>query len=261
MIRAYYTTTLTSLLDSGFDIGLNDYPIWDESYRNTLNAKIIDRYLFREIGFETPTMFKFYLNRTMNEIMPYYNKLYETTIYKYNPIYNADYTVEEQRTKKDVGEGQNSNKVVGVSSGSVDGNTSGSVTDAGSTTNELTTNDKSVHIDTPQGTVNLVGMTPDSEVVASDVDLKRTDSNGSSSSNNTQSSEGTSHSSSTGNVQNDSTGNSSYSSDSTETYLRKLAGNYGVKTTQAMIQEERDLIIDIDMMVVKELENLFMGLW
>lgn len=34
-------------------IGLNDYPIFDEAYRNTLNNKIIRHYYTREIGAET----------------------------------------------------------------------------------------------------------------------------------------------------------------------------------------------------------------
>src|SRR4051794_4007521 len=40
------------------DIGLNDYPIFDEAYRPTLNKKITDRYLNREIGMETISLFR-----------------------------------------------------------------------------------------------------------------------------------------------------------------------------------------------------------
>lgn len=73
-------------------IGLNEYPIFDESYRNGLNDKIIDHFFFREIGFETAAQFAFYLRRTMNEIMPKYNALYEAqmTIDYDNPL--SDYT-------------------------------------------------------------------------------------------------------------------------------------------------------------------------
>lgn len=57
-------------------LGLNDYPIFDEEYREELNNKIIRHYYMREIGAETFELFKLYLRRTMIEIMPYYNKLY-----------------------------------------------------------------------------------------------------------------------------------------------------------------------------------------
>ena len=58
-------------------IGLNRYPIFNESYRKPLNDKIIDHFYFQEIGFETPAQFARMMRRTMNEVMPRYNRLYE----------------------------------------------------------------------------------------------------------------------------------------------------------------------------------------
>lgn len=57
--------------------GLDSYPIYDEAHRSELNRKIIDHYYMREIGAETAGLFKLYMRRTMQEIMPYYNALYE----------------------------------------------------------------------------------------------------------------------------------------------------------------------------------------
>lgn len=70
--------TLYQLIQSGYDIGLkaSDYPLFDEEYRETLNNKILNRYMFNEIGFETPARFIFELNTKMSIIMPYYNDLY-----------------------------------------------------------------------------------------------------------------------------------------------------------------------------------------
>ncbi len=75
---AHYTTTIKTLLDNGFDLGLDDYPIWNESYRSVLNKKITDHYYMDEIGYETAELFKHFLNARMREIMPYYNDLYNT---------------------------------------------------------------------------------------------------------------------------------------------------------------------------------------
>lgn len=72
-----YTTTIKNLKDNKFDFGLNDYPIFDEEYRSILNNLILNHYYMDEIGFETAELFKFYLNQKMNEIMPYYNSLYQ----------------------------------------------------------------------------------------------------------------------------------------------------------------------------------------
>ena len=74
---AKYTTTIRNLMDNNFDFGLNDYPIFDNEYRELLNNKILMHYYMDEIGFETAGLFKVYLNNKMNEIMPYYNELYK----------------------------------------------------------------------------------------------------------------------------------------------------------------------------------------
>lgn len=70
---------------------IGDYPIFDENYREVLNRKIVRHYYFWESGFETYARFQFELNRKMNEIMPYYNKLYESELIDIKPFINQDY--------------------------------------------------------------------------------------------------------------------------------------------------------------------------
>ncbi len=72
-----YTITIKNLMKNNFDFGLQDYPIFDEEYRETLNNNILYYYYEDEIGLETAELFKIYLNRTMQRIMPYYNNLYQ----------------------------------------------------------------------------------------------------------------------------------------------------------------------------------------
>lgn len=69
-----------------------DFPLFDENYRNILETKILKHYYLREISEETAGLWKFRLNTKMNEIMPLYNKLYESETFKYNPLYDTDYT-------------------------------------------------------------------------------------------------------------------------------------------------------------------------
>lgn len=72
----------------------SNYPIFDENHRAELEKKILKHYYTREIGFETVGLFKLYLNNRMAEIMPYYNKLYESETFEFNPFINTDFKVE-----------------------------------------------------------------------------------------------------------------------------------------------------------------------
>lgn len=83
---AVYTITLGELVEKGYHLCLDEYPIFDESYRPRLNGKIIDHYYDHEIGLETPDAFNRHLRMRMNEIMDYYNPLYESTRLQYNPL-------------------------------------------------------------------------------------------------------------------------------------------------------------------------------
>lgn len=69
---------------------IGDYPIFDEDYREVLDTKILKHYYTREICEETVGLWKLRLNTRMNEIMPYYNKMYESELIKFNPMYDID---------------------------------------------------------------------------------------------------------------------------------------------------------------------------
>lgn len=96
---AKYTALLKDIVESGFDLGLSDYPIFDETYRQTLNDKIIDHYLFNEIGVETADRFKFILNRALNEVMPRYNKFYEAELLVIKPLLSFEKNASSSRQK------------------------------------------------------------------------------------------------------------------------------------------------------------------
>lgn len=88
---AVFTMRLKDLLSQRDDIGLSDYPIFDERHRKVLNDKIISRYYHREIGHETDGMFVLAMRRKMHEIMPLYNQLYESERLKFNPLAGREY--------------------------------------------------------------------------------------------------------------------------------------------------------------------------
>lgn len=72
-----YNPRLCDLLEYGFDLGLQDYPIYDEGDRDRLNQAIVTHFYMREIGYETPALFIMALNRTMMERMPQINKVHD----------------------------------------------------------------------------------------------------------------------------------------------------------------------------------------
>ena len=71
---------------TGGNIGLAIYPIFDPNYRDSLTGRIIDHYWNREIGVESVDQFQMNMRVTMNEIMPYYNKLYKSEQLEFDPL-------------------------------------------------------------------------------------------------------------------------------------------------------------------------------
>lgn len=106
MKMSKYTTTVRSICESnagqGFGKGydnVNDiilsavpkifsfpFEIFDEEYRVPLCAKILKHYYTREISEETVGLWKLRLDTRLNEIMPYYNELYKSTLYDFDPL-------------------------------------------------------------------------------------------------------------------------------------------------------------------------------
>lgn len=81
------------------DYELNDYLSQDEI--DTINSlgtwskeklakKIVDNYMFREIGFETIGLFKHYAKNEMNLLMEYYLPLIYSKSLEYNPLNDVD---------------------------------------------------------------------------------------------------------------------------------------------------------------------------
>lgn len=199
-----YTITIKNLMDNNFDFGLNDYPIWNESYRNTLNQKILYHYYESEIGFETANLFKFYLNNKMREIMPYYNKMYDS-------VENAITNVMANVDLKETSDRLNNNEV--------------------NTTSQSNSDSKNLFQDTPQGKINFAKL--ENQQWATNY------------TNNT-------------NELND---NSSSHGENSENYQRHIIGNNGKKYNVELLKDIQNNLFDIDMLIINQLNDLFMGIY
>lgn len=157
-----------------------DFPIFDEAYRNVLCKKILKHYYTREICEETVGLWKFRLDTRMNEIMPYFNKLYKSELLEFNPLYDVDITRKgnKENTAKDnesvdstrVGAGSNETDTTGKTTNTNTSNETSESTSIGtnegtnnttnesSTTSESTDNktERDLYSDTPQGALTNV---------------------------------------------------------------------------------------------------------
>lgn len=79
-------TILDNSWDKVFDF---PFPMFSEEYREDLCKKILRHYYTREICEETVGLWKLRLNSRMNEIMPYYNKLYNSELISIEPLINT----------------------------------------------------------------------------------------------------------------------------------------------------------------------------
>lgn len=218
-----------------------DFPIWDEQYRSVLCSKILKHYYTREIGLETVGLWKLKLDTKMNEIMPYYNELYETTTMKYNPLYDADY----YRTTNGKEHGSsNHDEAIGRHSTNSNGETYSE-----DTTNEGENHSKNRFSDTPQG--GLIGIENDEYLTNATLE----DSEGSNTGNRTGSRNGS------GNSDENSTRAGSDAFATTRDYVEHVAGKFPGRSYAKNIREYRDNLLNIDMMVIDELKDLFMLIW
>lgn len=214
-----------------------NFPMFDEAYRATLEKKILKHYYTREISFETVGLWKLKLDTKMNEIMPYYNQLYKSTTLEFNPLYDFEITRTHELKKNETG-----NNTSEVSS-------TGTTTDNGNSTqtDNNTAKRTNAYSDTPQG--GLTNVENGTYLTTGEVDKTQVENTTGITSENTR----------TSNAESDSKANSKI--DTTEEYLEKVGGKQGSGSYAKLLEEYRKTFLNIDMQVIEELSDLFMGLW
>lgn len=81
---------------------IQKFNVWS---KDRLATKIVDHYFMREIGFETPFLFKHYAKIKMQEIMERYLPKIYSNFLEYDPLSNVDFT--EEYTREITGTGKN----------------------------------------------------------------------------------------------------------------------------------------------------------
>ena len=109
-VQTTYGPRLMDVYNYGYDIGLCDYPIYDERFRSVLNRLISDHFYTREIGAETVELFVFYLNRKMREIMPIYNIIFKQLANPEFDPFAVDMTTTHTASTHSEGENESTDK-------------------------------------------------------------------------------------------------------------------------------------------------------
>ena len=160
----------------------------------------------------------------MNEIMPYYNQLYKSTLLEFNPLWTDDYTRE----------GGKSNDGTSLNVSERDNSQLSNGTDKA----ENVSRDK--YSDTPQGSLQNI----ENDTYLTNA-RKVTDDN---------KTERTNISQSNDKEQNQNVFNN------TEDYLESVQGRRG-KDASELLMKYRKTFLNIDMEIIDELEELFIHLW
>ena len=231
----YSTTKLTpelrDLVENGVDIWAFDYDgFYEGEAKAAFEKKVIDHYYFRQIGQETIGRFLHYFRSRIREIMPYYKQVYKSIQIMdaiEDPFGNIDVTETFEQTTTNTGR----------TSGTVDSSTRSS----GDTSVDTSDDHINRFSDSPAGSIsNLDNYLT---TAAKDSSTGSTDT--------TMSNESTSESSSESESENESTVRHTF----------KKQGNQGVNTYAHDMVEFRQTFLNIDMMIINDLNDLFLRVY
>ena len=255
---AKYTIDLYTLLkDDNFKIFNFDYDFYtdDINIKQTFESKFIDRYMFNEIGFETVARFKHYLKERLNSIAPYYRQLYYTELESKNIkfLLNKDLTetfikdVENETSSSINNTIRNTNN---LTSNIQEDNTNKviDITSENTETNSKESNLEKGNADLGLNQGNLTGVSSVNNNNTINNDISTTDN---------KTTVNTSSIVDTGEVNNSTTG----SNRERETTKLISQGNIGVTSSAELLKQWREVLINIDNMIIEECKDLFMQIY
>lgn len=229
------------------------YPIFDETYRAVLETKILKHYYTREIGEETYGLWKLRLDTKMNEIMPYYNQLYKSTLLEFNPLYDVDIKRMHNATKQGT---ETLNGNVNTDGQVIASTNANNTTTSDNTTDQTSTNGNTDRYSaTPQG--GLDGLMQDKYLTNARIVTGNDTLNSKANTNTNNMIDSTTDTST--NITTATKNNTTINN--TEDYLESVKGKQGTQSYASMILEFRETFLNIDMMIINDLSDLFMNIW
>lgn len=242
-----------------------DFPIFDEKYRSVLETKILRHYYTREIAHETVGLWKLKLCTKLNEIMPYYNQLYKSELISFNPMYDVDLTRERKVDSSGTRDTSTRSNTDTDTSGS--GNRTSDVSlknDTTNTDNSTTTGNgskKQMYSDTPQGAITDLeaGKYLTNATIDNNTNTDTTIGNGTGTQTGSTNSSEETENNTTSSTDASSTSNTDITN--LENYIETVKGKQGTQSYTSLLKEFRETFLNIDMMIIDDLSELFFGLW
>lgn len=229
------------------------YPVIpDVTPKEELERKILRHYFFREIGFETYGQWKFFLENRMREIMPYYNQLYQSALLMedIDPFNDVDYKRTTTHTGTDTEGGTT--------------RTAGNTQNVGKDSTERTYNDLQVDVTPTSGTKRKYSDTPQGSISNLENDTYLTNAE-------ITVGYGKDTTTTSGGYTDDLTRGTSSIDDHTVTHgktmtfgntlIETLEGKTGSAQYAEMLEKLRNTFLNIDLMVIDDLKDLFMNIY
>lgn len=236
-------------------------PFFDEEYRSILCQKILKHYYLREICCETVGIWTLWMNTRLEEIMPYYNQLYESAKIEFNPMHNVDLTSKHERnvegTSKE--DGTRTDNTTGKRTLTGNRDTDNTSVGTRNTTNSSDETKRDLYSDTPQGAIT--GLENENYLTNARKITDNVNGTGNEETNTTEKS-GTDYSETedtTGKI--DGVTSNTGKTNTTEDYLETIIGKQGTESFSSLLNEFRETFLNIDMQVIEEFNELFFGLW
>lgn len=267
-------TNVDTVIDSAIPKVFNfSFPIFSEDYRKTLEHHILQHFYTREIAFQTVGRWKLGLQQKLNDIMPYYNKLYESQELDVDPFNNIDVTETSESSGNTTSKNNTTRNGTSVTNGSSETNdtadgTSGTETNGKTTTNnsqDTTANRTDAFSDTPQGTLsNVDNLTYLTEYRKIGENNNVTDTGEQTTTGNadvTTHDETNSNTKTNSQTETDSTETASGETTNSGNYTKTIKGKNTGTSYSELITAYRETFLNIDMMIIEELEELFLQIY
>ena len=251
---ANYTMTVNDCLNNPLTPMFNfDYPFYvdDEQAKTEFEEKFIMYYLNKEIGFETFARFENALKSRLIIKMPYYKQLYETELASkdINFLLNKDLTETTTRELTGIENGTGNKRLTNEQSQNAASNmaSTGEFTSSNQSTGDSKTSQLNDGVASASLDANyLTGVSHD-ESSSTDNQQSKTSSNDK-------------HESTiTGNQSEEETNRRENTQSETTSLVSQ--GNIGITSSAQLLKEWRDVLINMDEMIIKDCRDLFMQIY
>ena len=262
-MMANYTMTIAEMMNNGLTQNIfpttYDFYLDDPQARKTFEDKFIKHYYYREIGFETPFMFIQKLESHLLLNMPYWKQLYQTEL----ESRNISFLLNKDLKETFIREIESENETSGTTSNQQNSTLSNSVSQSDTSTGTSDTSQNGTSSNTHKESGINDGV---AEVSLSDGYLTASSSDTGTTSDTTTSTTTTKNTTSgTASSEDDVKSKGEMSQTGNEKTLEKTElisqGNIGITSSAQLLKEWREVLINMDKIIIESCNDLFMKIY